>query len=108
MFKRKQYKEIIKRVSEPRRFIQVIAGPRQTGKTTLVQQALESVSIPSHYASADEPALKDNFWIEQQWEIARMRLKSGRIHMKYLLALDEIQKIPGWSETVKRLWGKIL
>jgi hypothetical protein len=106
MFKRKQYKEIIKRVYEPRRFIQVIAGPRQTGKTTLVQQALDSISIPSHYASADEPALKGKFWIEQQWEIARMRLKSGRIHTKYLLALDEIQKIPGWSETVKRLWDE--
>lgn len=79
--------------------MQVIAGPRQVGKTTLLHQAIESLDVPVHYASADEPTLQTRTWIEQQWDIARLRAKDGSI-----LALDEIQKIPGWSETVKSLW----
>ena len=64
------------------------------------------MDIPSHYASADEPVLKDRVWIEQQWEIGRMNARSkGRIK-RALLILDEIQKVEGWSETVKRLWDE--
>lgn len=29
------YSQLLSRVQEPRRFIQVLAGPRQVGKTTL-------------------------------------------------------------------------
>ena len=105
MYKRPVYKILLKRISEPRRFIQVLAGPRQTGKTTLAMQLIDALNIPSHYATADEPALKDLVWIEQQWETIRARLKNtGR--KKALLVLDEIQKIKGWSETVKRLWDE--
>jgi len=39
---------------------------------------MEDLEIPSHYVSADEPALKDRIWIEQQWEIARLRVKPKR------------------------------
>ena len=60
MFKRPIYRSILKRLSEPRRFIQVLAGPRQTGKTTLARQLMEAFNGYAHYASADEPALKDN------------------------------------------------
>ena len=66
VFKRPVYTLVHKRLSEPRRFIQVLSGPRQTGKTTLAHQLIEALTIPSHYASADEPTLKDRFWIEQQ------------------------------------------
>jgi hypothetical protein len=95
-----------KRLAEPRRFIQVLAGPRQTGKTTLVRQVLDELGKPTHYATADEPALKDRTWIEQQWEVARHRLASQRTDGFATLVLDEIQKIPDWSETVKRLWDE--
>jgi predicted AAA+ superfamily ATPase len=94
------------RLAESRRFIQVLSGPRQTGKTTLAQQAMAGIKISSHYATADEPALKDRAWIEQQWEVARLKTKSGGRKKKALLVLDEIQKITGWSETVKRLWDE--
>ncbi|HHN66038.1 MAG TPA: ATP-binding protein [Nitrospirae bacterium] len=105
MYKRPVYKTLLKRISEPRRFIQVLAGPRQTGKTTLAMQLIDALNVPSHYATADEPALKDLVWIEQQWETIRARLKNtGR--KKALLVLDEIQKIKGWSEVVKRLWDE--
>ena len=97
MFKRQVYKVIFDRVSEPRRFIQILSGPRQTGKTTLARQLIDEISMPSHYASADEPTLKSASWIEQQWETARIKTKNN----KALFVLDEVQKITGWSETVK-------
>lgn len=46
------------RLSEPRRFIQVLAGPRQVGKTTLAQQVVESAGLPVVFASADEPTFR--------------------------------------------------
>ncbi len=106
MYKRNIYKVLMNRLTEPRRFIQVLSGPRQTGKTTLAQQSMAGIQISSHYATADEPTLKDRTWIEQQWEVARMKTKSGGRKKKALLVLDEIQKITGWSETVKRLWDE--
>ncbi|MGD2100563.1 MAG: ATP-binding protein, partial [Desulfobacterales bacterium] len=106
MYKRSIYKVLISRLGEPRRFIQVLSGPRQAGKTTLAQQVMAGMKIPSHYATADEPALKDRSWIEQQWEVGRMKTRSGGQKKKALLVLDEIQKITGWSETVKRLWDE--
>lgn len=73
------------------------------GKTTLVQQVVERVAAPTRFASADEPTLRGREWIEQQWEAARLATRAaGR--RGAVLVLDEIQKIPGWSETVKRLW----
>ncbi len=106
MYKRSIHKVLMNRLGEPRRFIQVLSGPRQAGKTTLAQQIMAGMKIPSHYATADEPALKDRSWIEQQWEVGRLKTKSGRQKKKALLVLDEIQKITGWSETVKRLWDE--
>jgi predicted AAA+ superfamily ATPase len=106
MFQRPIYDTLLGRIYEPRRFIQVLAGPRQTGKTTLAKQIMESLDMPSHYASADEPALKDSTWIEQQWEVGRTKLQLAAGFNKALFVLDEVQKITGWSETVKRLWDE--
>lgn len=105
MYRRQVFHKLLARVSEPRRFIQVLAGPRQTGKTTAARQVAEAVRLPVHYASADEPSLKDRVWIEQQWETARLRCESAEDHGS-LLILDEIQKVTGWSEVVKRLWDE--
>jgi predicted AAA+ superfamily ATPase len=106
MFRRPVYTVLERRVRERRRFIQVLSGPRQTGKTTLSHQLMTGLRMPSHYASADEPALKDRSWIEQQWEAARTQARSGARMRKALLVLDEVQKIGDWSETVKRLWDE--
>lgn len=101
-YKRPVFRVLLRRVSEPRRFIQVVTGPRQAGKTTLVRQLMEETGT-GYYASADEPAPKNRLWIEQQWEAARIGTH-GKALKKGILILDEIQKIPDWSETVKRLW----
>ena len=94
-----------RRLEEPRRFLQVVAGPRQAGKTTLVQQTLAAWGDRARYASADEPTLRDRAWLAAQWEAARaVARESGRPGA--VLALDEVQKIPHWSETVKRLWDE--
>jgi len=102
-YERPQAAVLAARLSEPRRFMQVVTGPRQVGKSTLVQQATEGLSVPVRYASADEPTLRGTDWIAQQWEAARLALVGKR---SAVLVLDEIQKIPGWSETVKRLWDE--
>jgi hypothetical protein len=102
-YERPALRGLLTRLREPRRFIQVLAGPRQTGKTTMARQALRSLDVPAHLASADEVGLRDPGWIAGQWELGR-RLISGR--KSALLVLDEVQKVPGWSETVKRLWDE--
>ena len=104
-FRRPIFETALARVQEERRFIQVLAGPRQVGKTTLARQVLEAAGLASHYASADDPAPRDRAWIEAQWEIGRLRARdAGRPGA--LLVLDEVQKVGGWSNTVKRLWDE--
>lgn len=95
MFQRPICNILLRRIHEPRRFIQTLAGPRQTGKTTLTKQIMELLDIPNHYASADEPVLKDSTWIEQQWEVARTKLRLDASFKKALFVLDEVQKITG-------------
>jgi uncharacterized protein len=104
MYRRPMFPELERRLREPRRFMQVLSGPRQTGKTTLARQVMSAFAYPSHYASADEPALKGEGWIQSQWEAGRLKLREG--NGEALLVLDEAQKIMGWSETVKRLWDE--
>ncbi len=100
MIRKAIHDTLLERLSEKRRFIQVLAGPRQVGKTTVARQVMEKLYIPSHYASADEPALKGPEWLSQQWEIGRLKARNGHA----LLILDEVQKVHGWSESVKKLW----
>jgi len=103
-YRRPVFDIVVRRLREPRRFIQVLAGPRQVGKTTLALQAVEALDRPAHYASADDPVGRDTAWIEAQWDLGR--LAAGRRGPGGVLVLDEIQKIPGWSEVVKRLWDE--
>jgi uncharacterized protein len=98
------------RLQEPRRFLQVVAGPRQVGKTTLVRQALTAlerspngVAVAQHSVSADNPGLAGSSWLTKQWETARaLAAQAGAC----VLVLDEVQKLPGWTEEVKRLWDE--
>lgn len=104
-YRRQVFSAILARVQEPRRFIQVLAGPRQTGKTTLARQVIETCGLPSHYASADEPSLQDRAWLEAQWDIGRLRAGEAGPEGALLL-IDEVQKVVGWSDAIKHLWDR--
>ncbi len=91
------------RINLPRKFIQAVTGPRQVGKTTIIRQLIEQIEIPYLYVSADNVLNATNIWIEQQWEISRLKLQNSG-SSNFLLIIDEIQKIKNWSETVKFLW----
>jgi hypothetical protein len=103
VFKREIVYQLKPRLKESRRFIQVITGPRQVGKTTAVNQVLKEWQGLFHYAMADLPAPPQPAWIEQQWETTRLRAKDNQ---PVLLVLDEIQKVHRWSEIVKRFWDE--
>lgn len=103
MKKRPIFKQLLERLQEPRKFIQVLLGPRQVGKTILALQVVEEMKKPCHYISADFSTLQDLTWLQQQWEVARQKVKH---HQHCLLIIDEIQKIPHWSEIVKALWDQ--
>ena len=103
-YRRPIFPSALARATGPRKFIQVLAGPRQVGKTTLARQVLEESGLPAHYATADDPIGRDAAWIETQWELGRVHADDSRAGA--LLVLDEVQKVPGWSEVVKRLWDE--
>lgn len=105
MFERPYLKLIKARVEEPRMFIQVILGPRQVGKTTMITQLLSQLFIPNLYESADAISATNSAWLMQVWESARLRLKASGA-AEFLIVIDEIQKIDNWSEIVKQQWDK--
>ena len=104
-FMRPYAEELIRRLREPRGFLQIISGARQVGKTTMVTQVAESIGLPCKFASADVPTLRGVQWIEQQWEAARL-LESESGGKGSVLILDEVQKVPHWAEMVKYLWDE--
>lgn len=105
MFERPYLKSIKSRIEEPRKFIQVILGPRQVGKTTMVTQLISQLSTLNLYESADAVTATNSVWLTQVWESARLRLKTTGA-TELLLIIDEIQKIDNWSEIVKQQWDK--
>lgn len=100
---RQQFSMLKERILEPRKFMQVLAGPRQVGKSTLVGQVLAQISIPHAVEVADAIDPKDSDWIRRIWEAARMTMMLRSLD-EYLLVIDEVQKIENWSEVVKREW----
>lgn len=102
-FKRNKVGLLSKRLGEETPFIQVLLGPRQVGKTTAVHQILKSWRGEGVYGTADAPAPPGPDWIERMWHTAEARSAQGK---PTLLALDEIQKVQGWAESVKSLWDR--
>lgn len=102
-YRRSQYKEVMERMNEPRRFIQVLAGPRQVGKSTLIGQVLNDCTLPHYSYNADGVDENDSDWIRRIWESTRVQMDSKQ-QTEVVLVIDEIQKIRQWSEMVKREW----
>ena len=119
-FQRAQVATLCERLAEPPSRIIALFGPRQTGKTTAVRQALRQINHESRYLAVDEPESstlrapfdmaeatfpvspqRDTAWLVRNWEEARLKAEQAG---GFVLVFDEVQKIPNWSETVKGLW----
>lgn len=120
-FQRSQVQSICQLLESPPEHIIAIFGPRQVGKTTIVRQALAQIRLPGRYLAVDEPDYpppgleydpgqtdvrkpqeRNKDWLVRQWHTAR--LEAERSGQGFVLVLDEIQKLPDWSSTVKGLW----
>lgn len=95
-----QKTKIFKRLQENKPLIQVLMGPRQIGKTTLARQLYEEWEGSKIMVTADSLSPPSLDWIRFQWMKARQKGEGT------LLIIDEIQKIPSWSEEVKRLFDE--
>lgn len=105
MFQRPYFQVFTARLKEPRKFIQVLLGPRQVGKSTLTEQVLQKLKLPFRLVSADAVPNTGHVWLEQQWEAARLQFQQSG-SSDFILAIDEIQKISNWSEVAKKLWDE--
>lgn len=103
MYKRAEYQVIKSRLNEQRRFIQVVMGARQIGKSTVVKQVLKDLDIPFQLFSADNVPATNSAWISNCWAAVRSLLKNRKLE-SIILVIDEIQKIANWSEVVKKEW----
>ena len=140
-YRRRHVDILVERLSEPPSRLIAVFGPRQTGKTTAVCQALASSGMPYRLEAVDMPGgsgsalstgptasgsssggspvpggvsgspggvrdlpggVRDRRWLVETWEHSRRRAwESDR---GFILVLDEIQGIRGWSRAVKGLW----
>ena len=103
MIRRNQLEIVKSRMNETRKFIQVLMGPRQVGKTTMMKQLTEEVKTDTISVSADGVINSNWLWIQQIWENARIHLKNT-VNNELILIIDEIQKLDNWSEIVKEQW----
>lgn len=103
MYKRAEYQTITNRLKEQRRFIQVVMGARQIGKSTVVKQVLKDLDAPYQFYSADNVPATNSAWISNCWAAVRS-LKESNGWDSVILVVDEIQKISNWSEVVKKEW----
>ena len=102
MYKRAEYQVITDRMKEPRKFIQMVMGARQIGKSTVVKQVLQDLDMPYQFFSADNVPATNSAWISDCWAAVRS-LKESR-GGSVILVIDEIQKRANWSEVVKKEW----
>ena len=103
MIERRQNSILLARLAEPRKTIQVVAGPRQVGKTTMVKQVLQQCATPAFTYNADAVAADDTSWIAERWAEVRSQMAFNN-YGEAVLVFDEIHKIANWSEQVKREW----
>ena len=118
-YHRAQLSTLKSRLREPPERIIALFGPRQTGKSTIARAVLRPTD---HSLAVDEPdptgggfldtdadtftvagpQRRDGRWLVRNWE--RARLDAERLPQGCILVVDEVQKIPEWSGTVKGLW----
>jgi hypothetical protein len=133
-YQRPQEELLKSRLSESVHFINLLAGPRQVGKTTIIRDLISQILTQGYYVSVDEepakandiysleiipstvtpPQKKDAAWLQFQWQEARNRtaqwlklrqnIDKNKQIASFIFAIDEVQKIEEWSDIVKGLW----
>jgi len=93
IYKRPQEQVLKQRLGEKVHFINILAGPRQVGKTTMIRDVIEQNPAQGYYVSVDEelgnvwatdmpgdastaqspPQKKDAAWLQYHWQEARNR-----------------------------------
>lgn len=105
MYQRSQVAVLAERLSESNVWtMQIVVGARQTGKSTMIGQALNMIDAESSFVSADDVVGPNAGWIEREWQVARDMTRGGT--RKVVLCIDEIQKVPGWARQVKSLYDR--
>ena len=100
---RAYFKIVTGRIKEPRKFIQIIEGPRQVGKSTLIKQILKTTDVTWMHFAADNVPTSQNYWISECWSAARNKMAVENLS-ELLLVIDELQKLTNWAEAVKKEW----
>lgn len=105
MFERQHLAILKSRMAEPRRRIQIVMGPRQVGKSTMVGQFVDQAEVPCDFFAADGVSRFDISWIANRWQESRLKMD---IHgeTERILIIDEIQKVDNWSEQIKKEWDE--
>lgn len=105
MFERSQVSTLAARMAGDGTWtMQFVVGPRQTGKSTMVAQAIKRSGVVSHFVSSDEATVADAAWIEREWAVARTMAKSSGGPVVF--CIDEVQGVPGWARCVKALYDR--
>ncbi len=86
---------IASRLSEKKILIQFILGPRQVGKSSAIAR-LSSKALKNKILTLSGDGVAYSTWIDEAWQQAK--------NNQQILAIDEIQKIPNWSEYIKKNW----
>lgn len=103
MYERAQVNVIATRMHERENpLMQVVVGPRQTGKSTMIVQALRKAGIRNHFVSSDDAIIPSEQWLRTEWQQARN--EALRDPSPMVLIVDEVQKIPSWPRAVKSLY----
>jgi predicted AAA+ superfamily ATPase len=97
--------ELLRRLGEPAPgAIQLLVGPRQVGKTTLLLEIADVMGDEVAYVAMDGPdAHLPGHW-ERVWHEAAAR--AARVG-KGVLILDEVQALHGWSARLKSEWDRV-
>lgn len=103
MYERAQVDTMATRMHERENpLMQVVVGSRQTGKSTMIAQALRKADVRNHFVSADDAIIPSEQWLRTEWQQARN--EAMRDSSPMVLIVDEVQKIPSWPRVVKSLY----
>jgi len=84
--------------------IQLLAGPRQVGKTTLLLDLAEEAGVQSLYSACDGPeAALPGFW-DGVWTRAEA---IARAHGRAIMLLAEVHVLGNWAARLKGEWDRL-